>query len=479
MCGIAGKINKNAQGGVDKGLLQQMCDALEHRGPDDEGFYVNGPVGLCMRRLQVIDLAGGQQPMANEDGGLQVVFNGEIYNYRQLRTDLEARGHVFATDSDTETILHLYEEKGADCVDELQGMFAFALWDESAQSLLLARDRLGKKPLFYAEVDGGLVFASELGSLLCDTSIDRQLDYRAIDEYLSYLFIPHPRTIFRHVRKLPPGSRAVYRQGGQGDLQIERYWQVKYDQVEQPRTGETVDALDALLRQAVESRLLADVPVGAFLSGGLDSSLVVALMHAVSDQPVRTFSIGFEDSSFNELNYAREVAKALDTEHHEYTVDYQVEDLIPKMLDHFGEPFADSSAIPMYHLSRVAREEVTVALSGDGGDEVFGGYRRYQARRWAELFNRLPGRGVAEWGAECLREPMGYYGKSWRKKVRRFVEFARAVREAPETSWGFFLPKRKKIHCMRKDLPILSIRTPIRRVCSPISMPGWMLAPKV
>jgi asparagine synthase (glutamine-hydrolysing) len=254
---------------------------------------------------------------------------------------------------------------------------------------------------------------------------------------------------------------------------------VKYDQVDQQPAGDTVDALDALLRQAVESRLLADVPVGAFLSGGLDSSLVVALMHAVSDQPVRTFSIGFEESSFNELKYAREVAEALDTEHHEYTVNYQIEDLIPKMLDHFGEPFADSSAIPTYHLSRVAREEVTVALSGDGGDEVFGGYRRYQARRWADLFNRLPGREIAEWGVECIREPMGYYGKSWRKKARRFVEFARAVREAPETSWGFFLPKRKKIHCMRKNLPILFVVALIRRVYNPISMPGCMLALKV
>ena len=234
-----------------------------------------------------------------------------------------------------------------------------------------------------------------------------------------------------------------------------------------------VEGLDQLLRQAVELRLVADVPVGVFLSGGLDSSLVVALMKAVSDQPVRTFSIGFAESSFNELNYAREVAQALKTEHREYTVDYQIEDLVPKMLDHFGEPFADSSAIPTYHLSRVAREHVTVALSGDGGDEVFGGYRRYQARRWAELFNLWPGwvgRGVCEWGVEQLKEPATYYGKSWRKKARRFVEFARAVREAPETSWGFFFPAGKKMLCIRKNLPTLSIQKLLRLACKIIFM---------
>jgi len=472
MCGIAGKVYRDPERKVDERLLHRMCDALVHRGPDDEGYFQEGPVGLCMRRLQVIDIEGGHQPMANEDDSLWIVFNGEIYNYRQLRQDLEQRGHIFATDSDTEAILHLYEEKGWDCVEDLRGMFAFAIWDRREQSLFLARDRLGKKPLFYAEVDGGLVFASELGSLLCDGSIDRELDYQAIDEYLSYLFVPHPRTIFSHIHKLPPGSRAIYHRG---EFQIERYWELRYDCAPQPAVGEAVEELDALLRQAVDLRLLADVPVGAFLSGGLDSSLVVALMRAVSDQPVRTFAIGFEESSFNELSYAREVAQALGTEHREYTVSYQIEDLLPKMLDHFGEPFADSSAIPTYHLARVAREEVTVALSGDGGDEIFGGYRRYQARYWAELFNRIPGRLLCEWAVERVKEPTGYYGKSWRKKMRRFVEFARAVREAPETSWGFFLPGRKKGHCTRKILPRLLVRRPKWPVCRHISMRGFTL----
>ena len=478
MCGIAGKVYGDREHPVDEGLLRRMCGAMEYRGPDDEGYYRAGSVGLCMRRLQVIDLPGGHQPMSNEDGTVWIVFNGEIYNYRELRRDLEERGHVFATASDTEAILHLYEEKGWDCVDDLRGMFAFALWAVRQQSLMLARDRLGKKPLFYAEVDGGLVFASELGSLLCDESVDRALDYRAIDEYLSYLFVPHPRTIFRQVRKLSPGSRALYRDG---QLQIDRYWEVRYEEAANTLAKDPVDQLDALLRESVEMRLLADVPVGAFLSGGLDSSLVVALMRAVSDQPVRTFSIGFAESSFNELAYAREVAQVLGTEHHEYTVDYEIEGLMPKLLDHFGEPFADSSAIPTYHLSRVTREHVTVALSGDGGDEVFGGYRRYQARRWAELFNGWPGwagRGLCEWGAERLREPATYYGQSWRKKARRFVEFARVVREAPETSWAFFLPRRKKIRCMRKNLPILSVVPRRKPACNPILMRGCTLGPK-
>ena len=290
MCGIAGSINRERERPVEEGLLRRMCDAIEHRGPDDEGYYRDGPVGLCMRRLQVIDLAGGQQPMSNEDGSLRLVFNGEIYNYRQLRQELTGRGHIFKTNSDTETILHLYEEKGVDCVDDLRGMFAFALWDTREQSLMLARDRLGLKPLYYAETDQGLSFSSELRSLLCDDRISRELDYRAIDEYLSYLFVPHPRTIFQQARKLPPGSRAIFRDGR---LHIERYWDVRYDTIAARPQAQAVGELDELLRESVKLRLLADVPVGAFLSGGLDSSLVVALMREVSEQPVRPFAIGF------------------------------------------------------------------------------------------------------------------------------------------------------------------------------------------
>ena len=454
MCGIAGKMYADRSRQVDRDLLQRMADAIVHRGPDDEGHYLHGHVGLCMRRLQVIDLPGGNQPMANESETTWVVFNGEIYNYRELRRDLESRGHEFRTASDTEEILHLYEEEGIGCLEHLRGMFAIAIYDLPADKLFLARDRLGKKPLYYAHVDGGVAFASELCALLEDGSVDTTIDPVALDEYLSYLFVPHPRTIYTGAKKLPPGSFAVF---CHGELSIERYWQVRYagdGAVEQP---DAVDALEAELREAVRLRLVADVPLGAFLSGGLDSSLIVALMQEVSGKQVKTFSIGFEASSFNELEYAGQVAASLGTDHHEDVVSYRAAELVPGLLDHFGEPFADSSALPTYHLSRFTRQEVTVALSGDGGDEVFGGYRRYQARLLADVYNRWPaalGRSLVDVAASGLREPTSYYGNSYRKKVKRFVEYARATRAAPETSWAFFLPRGKKLTCMRKILPI-------------------------
>ncbi|MCC7264391.1 MAG: asparagine synthase (glutamine-hydrolyzing) [Candidatus Latescibacteria bacterium] len=460
MCGIIGKVHAEQGRPVEEALLRSMCAAIRHRGPDDEGVYRAGSVGLGMRRLKVIDLEGGHQPMANEEGWLWLVFNGEIYNYLQLRQELEAQGHVFRTHSDTETLLHLYEQEGPAGVARLRGMFAFALWDQRQQTLMLARDRLGKKPLYYAHRAAGLTFASELKALLCDPAVDRSIDRQAIDEYLSFLFIPQPRTIYQQVKKLPPATYALYR-GGQ--LEIHEYWTVRYEEVGAPRIEESAEQLDHLLREAVALRLLADVPVGAFLSGGLDSSLVVALMQQVAGTQVRTFSIGFRESSFNELDHARQVAQVLGTQHQEYVVDYQVRDLLPGLLDHFGEPFADSSAIPTYYLSRMTRQEVTVALSGDGGDEVFGGYRRYLARAWADAFNRWPGwlgRSAVEGLGRHLREPATYYGRSRRKKLKRFLEFAAAVREAPQTSWGFFLPRRKKRPFTGKILPIYSLRTP-------------------
>ncbi len=458
MCGIVGTVRADGRRPVEEATVRAMCDAIVHRGPDEEGFFFEENVGLGMRRLRVIDLEAGQQPMENEDGRLRVVFNGEIYNYRHLRRQLRERGHVLRSNSDTEVILHLYEEHGVECFAHLRGMFAIALWDGRRRELVLARDRLGKKPLFYAQTAGGISFSSELNSLLCDPEVERAVDPQAIDEYLSYLFVPHPRTIYKGVRKLPPATWAVF---SDGQLRTGRYWQVDYEEpAAPPPLDQQVERLDELLREAVALRLVADVPVGAFLSGGLDSSLIVALMRAVGHERVRTFSIGFSESSFDELAYARQVADALETQHEECVVDYQVEELVPQLLRHFGEPFADSSAIPLYHLARMTRRGVTVALSGDGGDEIFGGYRRYQARLLADRYNRWPawaGRAVGEWALEQLPEPDGYYGRSWRKKGRRFIEFARAVREAPHTSWAFFLPKKKKGRCMRKILPIHSV----------------------
>jgi asparagine synthase (glutamine-hydrolysing) len=444
MCGIAGKVFADAGRQVDEELILRMCQAMVHRGPDDQGIRADGRVGMGMRRLKVIDLDTGQQPMCNEDGTLWIVFNGEIYNYRQLRLDLQQRGHVLATASDTETILHLYEDYGDDCVRHLRGMFAFAIWDSKAERLFIARDQVGKKPLYYSEMAGSLAFASELGALVQDAAVDTEIDPCAVDEYLTYLFVPHPRTIYRGARKLPPGSRLVYQRG---QVSVERYWTVHYGQPVARDLDSSVEQLDEILREAVRLRMLADVPVGAFLSGGLDSSLVVALMQQVSNRPVRTFAIGFEDSTFNETDHARTVADYLGTEHQEHIVRYDVRDLLPELVGHFGEPFADSSAIPTYHLSRMTRQQVTVALSGDGGDEIFGGYRRYQARHLAERYNQWPwwaGRGPLEKLVDAMPEPDGYYGQSLRKKTKRFVEFARAVRESPQTSWAFFLTRAEK-----------------------------------
>ena len=445
MCGIAGKVFCDREQRVDEHLLRAMCQRMVHRGPDDEGYYLEGHVGLGMRRLQVIDLEGGHQPMSNEDGSLWIVFNGEIYNYQTLRRELEDQGHAFRTASDTETILHLYEEKGLDCLQDLRGMFAFAIWDVRQEELFLARDRLGQKPLYYALYPDSLIFGSEIGVLLEDPALKRDIDYVAIDEYLTYLFIPCPRSIFKDIRKLPPASYAVY---ARGKLRIESYWSVQYH-LDGPTQSEAeyLEQLQALLQESVRLRMISDVPVGAFLSGGLDSSLIATLMHRFSGQSVKTFSIGFEEASFNELNYARLVAEKLGTDHREYLVDYKVQDLLPLFVEHFGEPFADSSALPVYHLSRMTRQEVTVALSGDGADEIFGGYRRYQARRLVEWFNRWPGwagrRGL-ELIAESLPEPAVYYGQSLRKKMKRLVEYAAAVREDPNTSWAFFWTGKEK-----------------------------------
>ena len=444
MCGIAGKVQAESERKVDEALLRRMCASIVHRGPDDEGYYTAGQVGLCMRRLEVIDLASGQQPMCNEDSTLWIVFNGEIYNYRELREQLINRGHTLKTYSDTEVVLHLFEEKGAECVKELQGMFAMAIWDSRNRSLFLARDPLGKKPLYYALTSEGLTFGSELQALLCDQAVDDTLDHTAVDEYLSYLFVPHPRTIYRGAKKLAPGSWALYRHG---EFKTRRYWSVEYAPRGMTDETEVENTIDSLLQRAVEKRLVADVPLGAFLSGGLDSSLVVALMKKVSGERIRTVSVGFEDSSYDELQYARQVADQLGTEHSEVRVTYDVQAVLPSMLRHFGEPFADSSAIPMYQLSRATREHVTVALSGDGADEVFGGYRRYQARQWVNLYNGWPpwlGRRCFESVMGHIGEPATYYGASKRKKVRRFLEFAEKVSESPATSWAFFFTDYEK-----------------------------------
>jgi asparagine synthase (glutamine-hydrolysing) len=392
MCGIVGQVREDGAR-VERELLESMCAAVEHRGPDSRGIHLVDGVGLGAQRLRVIDLESGDQPIYNEDRAVAVVLNGEIYNFRELRERLVARGHRFATKGDTETIVHLYEEEGPECVRSLDGMFAFALWDSRRRQLVMARDRVGKKPLFYSNREGaGLSFASELRALMCDPEVPRDLDHQAIDCFLAYQYIPAPLSVFRHVRKLPPASVLVYRDGR---VSIDRYWRLGYGRKRPVRDRDELrEEIRDTVRRATRRRMVADVPLGAFLSGGIDSSTVVAAMAEQSSRPVRTFSIGFENDSLNELPYARRVADMFATEHHELVVKPDAAELIPRVVRQYGEPFADSSAIPSFHLAELAGRHVTVALNGDGGDEGFAGYTRYvgnpMARRLELRLDRLP-----------------------------------------------------------------------------------------
>lgn len=387
MCGIAGQVRSDGAP-VERALLHDMCGALEHRGPDSRGVHSVEGAGLGVQRLRIIDLHTGDQPIYNEDRSVVVVLNGEIYNFRELRARLERSGHTFSTSSDTEAIVHLYEEEGPGLVRSLDGMFAFALWDARRRQLLLARDRVGKKPLFYSERDGVVSFASELNALMQDPDIPREIDHQAVDCFLTYQYVPAPLSIFKAVRKLPPASTLAYHDG---KLRIERYWRLDYGR---KREVEDVSALHEEIREAIRRstrrRMVADVPLGAFLSGGVDSSAVVAAMAEASTEPVKTFSIGFEHEGFNELPYARRIAEEFATDHYEFEVKADAVGLLPKIVHHYGEPFADTSAIPSFYLAELTRRHVTVALNGDGGDESFGGYDRYVWLLRAQGGDRVP-----------------------------------------------------------------------------------------
>jgi asparagine synthase (glutamine-hydrolysing) len=369
VCGIYGFTMRGTGG--DRAVLERMARATAHRGPDDQGEHIDHDVAIGMRRLSIIDLAGGHQPIANEDESIRIVLNGEIYNYAGLREDLLRRGHAFRTRSDTEVILHLFEDEGPDCLHRLRGMFAIAVWDSRRKVLFLARDRLGIKPLYYAARDGGLVFASELKALLQHPSVPRRIDLSAIDRYLTHLYIPSPGTVFEGVRKLPPGHRLSW---SGGEPRVERYWDLRF---EAPPPGRSLDEAAGELREvlldSVRAHMVADVPVGALLSGGVDSSSVVALMCAAGFRP-KTFSIGFGTKDHDELRYAREVARRYGTDHHEEVVEPDAARLLPAILWHCDEPFADSSAVPTWAVAALARKHLKVVLSGDGGDELFAGY---------------------------------------------------------------------------------------------------------
>ena len=437
MCGFAGKVNFDGAP-VDRGLLKAMTDAVIHRGPDADGYHIGRGVGLGHRRLSIIDLATGDQPIANEDGTVWTVFNGEIYNFAEVREVLVAAGHRFRTRSDTEVIVHGYEEWGERCVERFRGMFALAVWDAKAQRLLLARDRLGVKPLYYVELPGrGIVFGSEIKSLLVDPSVPRDWRPDALDSYLTLLYVPAPATIYKAVRKLPPAHVLVAENGA---VSTRQYWDLEFTGTgDAAREEEYLERLDALLRESVSLRLISDVPLGAFLSGGIDSSTVVAYMVETSDAPVVTTSVGFDHNAYNELEPAEIVARHLGCEYHPQIANPLVADLLPKLAWHFDEPFADSSAVPTYYVSKAARELVTVALSGDGGDELWAGYARHRVEQWESRARRWLGGGarLAGWAARAL--PLGVRGA----RALRHLALSPAEACADKHAYGMFEPDAK------------------------------------
>ncbi len=432
MCGIAGVVRDDGRD-VDQAILANMCAAIRHRGPDDDGFYHNPGVGLGMRRLSIIDLKSGQQPIHNQDETAWIVFNGEIYNYRELRASLEKLGHTFYTNSDTEAIVHAYDRYGADCPKYLRGMFAFAIWDKRTQALFLARDRLGKKPVLYSRVNGQLVFGSEFSALFQHPDVNRDVDYEALDQYLSFMCVPAPLTAYRGIKKLEPGHSLLYKRG---EIKIERYWQPDFSQKLDISEEEAGERAIAILRDAVKVRLMSEVPLGAFLSGGIDSSAVVALMSEVSSEPVKTFSIGFEEQDFSELQHAKRVAEHVGADHHEFIVRPDALEVLPILVEHYGEPYADSSAVPTYYVARETRKHVTVALNGDGGDESFAGYQRYAAMQLAERYQRLPGvlRDLVVKQAVALI-PTSEIKRSRIREVKRFIQAASLPRVDRYLRW--------------------------------------------
>jgi asparagine synthase (glutamine-hydrolysing) len=387
MCGIAGMVEREPSQRADQALVQRMCTSLHHRGPDGQGLSLQGPAGLGSRRLGIIDLATGRQPIFNESGNIAAILNGEIYNFRKLRPTLGAKGHRFATHTETEVIVHLYDEYGVDAVHRLRGMFALALWDGERQRLLLAGDRVGKKPLFYGDLPERLLFASEIKAIQQDPEVSTAVDLQALDAYPAFQFIPHPLTICQAIRKPPPAHGLIWEQG---DVTIEPYWQLDFSRKTSIRADELGEPLRAQLAEATQSRLISDVPPGALLSGGVDSSAVVALMAQAMDRPVQTFSVGFAEEAYNELPYARQVAQRFATDHHEMLVTPDVAGTLPRLVWQYDEPFEDKSAVPTLYVPRTASRHVTVVLNGDGGDEAFAGHDKYRCSRWQRAWADLP-----------------------------------------------------------------------------------------
>ncbi|MFP6766221.1 MAG: asparagine synthase (glutamine-hydrolyzing), partial [Planctomycetaceae bacterium] len=500
VCGIAG-ICWNHPTPVP-GLLsvRNMLDVLSHRGPDDSGIFHSdtGLLGhesaasgkswpaaipgatahsstrsgavLGHRRLSIIDLSGGRQPLSNEDGSVWIAFNGEIYNYRELKADLAARGHIFATSTDTEVIVHLYEEYGERCLDKLRGMFALAIWDARREQVLLARDRLGQKPLFYRQHGKRLDFASELKSLLQLPDASRDVCPQAVDLYLTYQYVPHPTSILKGYHRLPPGHFAVFDRHG---LRVDPYWTPPYEPGSSPQTGLNIRSplreplpdcsgwslsrwrseLRETLTEAVRLRMRSDVPLGAFLSGGVDSTIIAGLMQQLSNRPVHTFSIGFPVERFDERAFAREASEMLGTEHHEQVVEPSALSILPKLIWHYDEPFSDSSAIPTMYLSEMTRQSVTVSLSGDGGDELFAGYDRYKAVRIAALIDRMPRPLRSILTARVWQNlPASVEQKSFRRRLKRLLEALGEPAQRRYLRWISIFDARRRSELLSDDV---------------------------
>ena len=429
MCGICGKLHFDPAFEIDPVQLERMSNTLYFRGPDDKGHYISNNVGLGFRRLSIIDLHTGHQPLANEDDSVWIAFNGEIYNFQELRKDLEKKGHKFRTQTDTETIVHLYEEYGEKCVEYLRGMFAFAIWDERQKQLFCARDRFGIKPFFYYLDHDKFLFGSEIKAILASEEVRTEMDMKALDSYMAFQYISEDRTIYESIKKLRPAHTLTIRPYDSSKrVEIKQYWEISYEPDETKTEGEWCEALDEVLSEAVKLRLISDVPLGAFLSGGIDSSSVVALMSKYSTEPVKTFSIGFNEQEFNELPYARQVAEKFHTEHHEQIVEPESIDLLPMLVRAYDEPFGDASAIPTYYVSKFAREYVTVVLSGDGGDELFVGYDHYPHWNkihkynitpaafnklfWGSIHKAIPTKVKGKGITYLLAQNRNYFGKS-------------------------------------------------------------------
>lgn len=460
MCGIAGILSAAEMPSQERVLA--MTAALSHRGPDADGFWSDQVCALGHRRLAIIDLSeAGRQPLCNEDGTVWISFNGEIYNFQSLRRDLEGLGHRFRSCTDTETIVHAYEQWGTACVQRLRGMFAFAVWDQRCRRLFLARDRVGKKPLFYTQVGDTFLFASELQSLLRDTAVSREVSHPAIDMYLSLGYIPAPWTGFKGIFKLPPAhSLTLDLSSTLSAVQIERYWALDYSSKLSLSIEEASEALREKLLEAVRLRMISDVPLGAFLSGGIDSSIVVGLMATLSDTPVRTFSIGFEEAAYNELEHAQRIAAQWGTDHQQYIVKPDALAILPRLVRHYGEPYADSSAIPTFYVSQMTREHVTVALNGDGGDESFAGYERYLGNRLAARLQKAPGAARA---ANALSGvlPNSLNPKHRLRTVKRFLTAASLPMSKRYANWVGYLDDEAKLGLYLPEMRELSRGSPV------------------